>query len=158
MSEAWAQIYGDDVAATHTVASSGFERFPGSTVWTGESGGNDFLSADPNNVLGPCFISGKDGKGIYKIEYNASFTGDAGNQLYHIACFRNATKLPMASLERKLGTAGDIGAASAGGFVVINAATDIIDIRVQTASTGTQITINHLCINMHRISTSTAVG
>ena len=158
MSLGFAQIYGDDVAATHTPPTTAWSGFPGSTAWTGQSHGAVHAKPEPLNTTALSFVTGYEGKGTWHIGYNASFTASAGNKTYHIALFKNGTKIPFVSLERKLGTAGDIGAASASGFIILQPSTDHIEFYVQTESSGTKVTLNHLNFWMEHISTSTRVG
>ena len=152
-----AQIFGDDLSATFTVDTTNFEGFPGSTLWTAQSGGYEYVKPSAINSTSIRFYMGDKSKGIWDIAAHYSFSGDAGNKTYHIALFKNGTKLDNLSIERKIGTAGDIGAAAASGFVMVVGATDIIDLRVQAESSGTEIDINHMCINMKLITTSTVL-
>jgi hypothetical protein len=110
------------------------------------------------NATSARFVVGNQGQGIGKVYWGTSFTGNQGNNTYHIALFRNGTKLEQTSKERKLGTAGDIGDANGCGYVVLHT-NDYIDLRVNAGgTTGVQVTLNHCNFGIDFVSTSTDIG
>jgi len=155
----WAQIYFDDISSTFTVLSSvTYKAMPGSTAFTGESFSNDYFKTEPADSTSARIIIGRLGNGVARAQWAASFTGNQGNNTYHIAMFRNGTKLENLSAERKLGTAGDIGNANSHGFIKVKNG-DSIDIRVNAGgTTGVQVTFNHCNMNLQLITTSTHFG
>jgi len=149
-----AQIYGEEVGATFTVPTSDFSTFPGSTKFVAQTMDIRYIKPDREHLR---FVTGQDGKGTWLAQWSASFTGSAGNQTYHISLFKNSSKMGPTSIERKIGTGGDIGAAGGGGYVVLKNSTDIVDFRVESETSGVQMTINHLSIRMSRVTSSTAL-
>lgn len=149
-----AQIYGDEVGATFTVPTSDFSTFPGSTKFVAQTMDIRYIKPDRDHLS---FVTGQDGKGTWLAEWAASFSGSAGNQTYHIALFKNSSRMGPTSIERKIGTGGDIGAASSGGYVVLKNSTDIVDFRVESETSGVKMTVKHLSFRMSRVTSSTAL-
>lgn len=75
--------------------------------------------------------------GIYKIDFNVSFSG-GGGKTYEVAVYKNngATELTNIHIERKLGTAGDIGSAAASGFCSCSA-NDTIELWIRCTDVAT---------------------
>lgn len=157
MNEPFSQIYFDDINTTWAVVSSVlYAPMPGSTAFTANTNNINGYQPQKANSSSARFVVGNEGRGVTRGWWDASFTGALGNKAYHIALFKNGSKLPMTSQERKIGTAGDIGAASKEGNFVTKV-NDIIDIRAEAGgSTGIVITFTHLIMGLELRSTSTA--
>ena len=116
--------------------------------------GNNTVHVDTGSGTADRLIIGAYGAGVYACHMSMSFTGDAGNQIYHGAVHVNSVKQDNIAFERKIGTGGDIGNVNAMGILNLDP-TDVVDIRVIGQSTGRTITISHCNLTLFRISTST---
>lgn len=90
--------------------------------------------------------------GVYKIDFNVSFSG-GGGKTYEVAVFKNngATNLTNIHIERKLGTAGDIGAAAASGLCSCSA-NDTIELWIRcTDVTTANATIRDANLNLFQV-------
>jgi hypothetical protein len=154
----WAELYEDDGASTFTTPTTDFIPIIGSTLITGRAGSNNFLKTDPNNTTSARIVMGKDGKGIYQCNFTVSFAASVGNKTYHIAVFKNGVKQNNISLERKIGAAGDVGAAAGTGHILLNDPNDYVDIRGQAESTGAVISVSHFNLSMNFLTSSTDMG
>jgi hypothetical protein len=153
----FAQIYADDIASTFTPATTDFERVPGSTLWVGQTMDFDGIRPEPANTTGIRMVTGFRGKGTWAVGWCGSWTANQGNKLYHIAMFKNGTKIDPTSRERTIGTAGSFGVAAGSGYVVMKESTDVLDIRVKS-TVSAQVTISHLSFTAQLITTSTNLG
>lgn len=90
--------------------------------------------------------------GIYKIDFNVSFSG-GGGKTYEVSVYKNngATACPNIHIERKLGAAGDIGAAAASGFVSCSA-NDTIELWIRcTDVTTANATLRDVNLNVLQV-------
>jgi hypothetical protein len=156
----WAQITGDEISATHTITTTNYEIFPFTTsdisLMTGNVKGMICQAAGANGIR---FIVGDEGKGYWNFTGGISYTGSVGGKIYHHTLFKNGTKIDGSGVERKIGAGGDVGAAPIMGAAVLKNSTDIIDFRMEsTGSTSAQLTVSHIEIFAHRVTSSTVVG
>jgi len=80
--------------------------------------------------------------GYYKITYSASFTHANNNTIIHISLFVDGVENTKMEIERKIGSGGDLGAASASSIVYLNA-NQIIDMRARTETNTGNLTTTH---------------
>lgn len=154
----YAEVFADDVASTVTVvATNVYYPLAGSTVFGSKYFNGNVMVARPTFATSPRLQLGNEGAGIYAVDLAISFTG-ALNTTYHVAVHKNTSKLPDMSIERKIGTGGDVGAAAIAGLVVLKNTTDYIDFRVNADTTNVQMTVNHFCLRALRLTTSTALS
>lgn len=149
------QIFGDDLNATYTPATTGYEKWPGSSLLSVNNMDNNYMYVDSTNSSGLYMVVGNKGKGTWRVGWEGSWTAAVANKDYHIAMFKNGTKLAMTSRDRTIGTGGDYGVAMGSGYTVLNSATDTIDVRIKSTSAGTQITVSHINIWAEFKNTST---
>lgn len=83
------------------------------------------------------------------IDWSASFTSDGNLKNYQLECFQNTTELNEFVGERKVGTGGDLGNASAGGIVDLVAG-DVLWFAIKCTNDTTTATIKHCNVHLHR--------
>lgn len=147
----YADIYWDEAASTVACATKQvFYGIKGAT--SGLNAGNRHIRPEPENSTASSIVIGSAGEGNYLISMSASFTSDTNNCVYHVAVHVNGTKQNNISIERKIGTAGDLGAAASQGICRLSNG-DKVDIRVACESTGGVVaTFNHGNLSAVRIN------
>jgi hypothetical protein len=86
--------------------------------------------------------------GYYHVTVSSSMTHGTNNTIVHFSFFKNDVEELKMEAERKIGTGGDFGNASASGILYL-AANDVIKIKYKSDDTGT-IIINHFNFTVHR--------
>lgn len=153
--DCWGQLWADDIATTVAISTGGeYKPFKGFTDRM--VAGGQFVIGTTDNSTSDRLIIGQYGKGTYRATFTCSFSGSVGNKNYHIALHRNSSKLPMTSIERKIGTAGDVGAVSGCGLISLHT-NDYLDLRFFSSAAST-IIINHANMSIHRVVTATSTS
>jgi len=88
-------------------------------------------------------------EGYYQVGFDVSFSGTA-SQTFTISVYTNGVEASNLEVERKLGTGGDIGAASRQGFAYLPT-NCIVDLRVTSDSDSDTITVKHGAIILHQV-------
>lgn len=91
-----------------------------------------------------------DSAGTYFVTVTASFSGTT-NETFDGAIHTNLVEASHIEFQRKLGAAGDIGAASASGIVTLPAAA-IIDFRMKAVGAGSGLVLRDGQLTVHRIN------
>jgi hypothetical protein len=131
--------------ATITLTTAGtFYKWTDSAYST-SSGASDITASTATDDL----TIGADGRGWYRAQISVSFSG-SGNALVHGAICVNTT--PVIQFERKLGTGGDVGTATCGGFVLLEVG-DVVDVRFSADSNNKTVTPEHCGLTLLRVGT-----
>jgi hypothetical protein len=142
----------DNASATDVITQNVYEK-----IGTDSAGNITTITGMKTNAAGHItsnatnsFTIGANGSGTYRVLFCVSFSGGSSDN-YEIHAFKNDTILPNVGIERKMGTGGDIGAATANGFVACNPG-DVIDMRVVNTTGTSDITIRMMSFTMERIT------
>lgn len=89
--------------------------------------------------------------GRYRVSCNISFS-DGSNITWRIAGFLGGVEQPQLHLHRKMGTGGDVGAASFSGFIDVTAVSTDLDLRARHDSgTSENLTVSYSNLNVEYI-------
>lgn len=136
--------YEDGMSVTTTVAGT-YYVIDGWTLGS-YTNDTDYITMDATN--GTIEVE-KDG--LYEIRLNnVSFTSDINNTISHICCYVGGVEQENITLQRKIGTGGDYGSASCGGFLNLSA-NDVIDFRVKSDKAGAILDIDHGNFSVKRL-------
>ena len=144
--DSYAELYENNPAgSTITVVVAGnFYQWVTTTV--GQSGPTDL--AVPSAATDDITI-GVNGAGLYGVMVISSFNG-SNNAVAEVAVHVNGALQPNLQISRKLSAAGDEGAVSISGLLVL-AAGDVVDLRVSSDGAGDVVIIKHANLTIFSI-------
>ena len=134
----YANIYDDDVSQTVAMASN--------AVWYSIDTVTTFIGQNVDSTAGRLIVRDN---GIYNVNYSVSFNGTAAT-VYHIAVHKNSVKQDNLSIERRIGTANDVG--NAGGTGVLSlSVNDTLDLRVNSSGNSKNFIYTHINLSILKI-------
>jgi len=148
------QIYTSHVPSTLTLLTTGYTPIPSSTFFKACWVNNNVVKAQYKDTTSVRFVFGKDGKGIYNVNFVTAAQADVSNKNYHVAVFKNGVGIECLTAETRIGTTAANTQIVINGKMPIDGPNDYADIRISPESTGMQVTFTHFNFNLHRISTS----
>ncbi len=140
---AYGELYEDGGNTAITVTTAG-TYYQWSSVTVGKQLLNSGSAATGNITVGTR------GSGVYLVNASISFTA-TNNSITKWAVFKNGSRLPNITQDRKAGTNGEVASISLNGFVTL-AAKDTIDLRTTSNNNGDTVTPAQVNLSITRIS------